>query len=156
MHRWYPNSLIQYAGKTYVGNRYAPKIYELSQNYTLEDGNTILRIGRTAFLRSPNKYLRVWSVGIEVDAGNGITNEDPNRLGEEPELMMQYSWDYMRTFSSELKEGIGRLGDYTKTVIFSGGLGTGRVFGVEFRLSDSCNTSILNGWIDVEVGTQRT
>ena len=156
MHRWYPNTLIQYGGKTYVGSRYAPKLYELSSNYHLEDGNPILRIGRTAFLRSPMKYIRVWSIGIELETGNGITDEDPDRLGEAPEMMLQYSWDYMRTFSSELKQPFGRLGEYTNTLIYSGGLGTGRVFGVEFRLSDPCATSILNGWVDAEVGTQRT
>ncbi len=146
LHRWEPNYCVASSGRILVGDRYTAKIYHLSSDYTTENGNNILRIRTTSHQNSEQKVCRWDAVRFDLETGNGITNEDPDRYTEAPQVMFRYSVDRARTWSSELRQEMGATGDYTKQVEFAR-LGMSRNLTVEFKISDQARTTILNGWI---------
>ena len=147
LHRWEPNFAIHYEEKTIVGDRFSNKLYLLGRDYTTENGNNILRIRTTSHNNSEQKPIRIDAVRFDMEQGNGITNEDADgRYTQAPTVMFRYSHDRARTWSSELRQTFGRTGQYDATVEFAR-LGVCRNFTAEFKISDPCMTSILNGWI---------
>lgn len=245
LHRWEPNFGIDISSTTQVlgsssssvslvGDRFSTKLFHLSDKYTTENGNNIIRIRTTAHQHAEQKPMRIDAVRFDMESGNGITNEDPfrdivnitdtvspdgvvvsnsmrniyhqgmevtftgslpagldpddtytigyidtvddvlvahiidslgnpisvptttthdlyinssvNRYTEAPMVLFRYSQDKGRTWSNELRIPFGRTGDYQSTVEFTR-LGVARNFTVEFKISDPCHTSILNGFI---------
>jgi hypothetical protein len=156
LHRWAPNFLVQIGGQTIVGDRYQPRLLEMGSSYLLEDGNNILRIRTSAHAVAELKYFRVQSCTFSMETGEGISTQ--TKFGnqyEAPTMMLRYSWDFARTWSSELRETFGRMGAY-QTMLQFRRLGRGRQFTVEYKISDPCKTSIMNGYFDYEEGGQRT
>ena len=154
LHRWAPNYCVQRGGQILVGDRYSTKLFELSHSYTLEDGNNVLRVRTTAHTRTELKLFQLNKVTFDMDTGNGITAEDPARYSQAPTCMYRYSWDSARTWSSEIRQQFGAMGQY-KTMMEFRRHGRGRVYTVDFKISDPCKTAILGAWIDVEVAGQR-
>ncbi len=147
LHRWEPNFAVHDQAVTIVGDRYSTKLFKLGHEYTTENGKNILRIRTTSHQNAEQAPLRINAVRFDLDQGNGITDEDTdNRYTQAPSVMFRYSQDRGRTWSSELRQGIGATGDYQRTVEFTR-LGVNRNFTVEFKISDACQTTILNGWI---------
>lgn len=151
LHRWEPNYAIHTGNTTLVGDRTSNKLFLLGKEYTTENGRNILRIRTTSHQNAEQKPLRIDAVRFDMETGNGITNEDPfvegsNRYTEAPTIMFRYSQDRGRTWSSEIRQTFGATGEYLSTVEYAR-LGVCRNFTVEFKISDACHTSILNGWI---------
>lgn len=151
LHRFQLQYGIQRSAQILVGDRNSSKIYLLSNSYTTENGNNILRIRTTSHQNAEQKPVLFNAVRFDMDTGNGITNEDKkingsNRYTQAPTIMFRYSHDRARTWSNELRQTFGATGQYNKTVEFSK-LGVSRNLTVEFKISDPCATAILNGWI---------
>lgn len=153
LHRWEPNFGIQQSNRLIVGDRNSTKLFLMGNQYTTENGNNIVRIRTTAHQNAEQKMMMIKAVRIDLETGNGINNEDPDRYTEAPRIMFRYAHDRGRTWSSELREEIGRTGDYLKTVEFAR-LGACRNFTCEIKISDSANTSILNGFIYIEISAR--
>lgn len=162
LHRWAPQFCTQYNGLTLMGDRNTPRLYEVSESLLTENGVMIQRIRTTPHVHAAQHLMRCQSVTFDMETGTGISTQDAinpltghNRQYEAPTVMLRYSWDYGRTYSSELRQTFGRMGEY-KSVLQFRKLGQGRDFVVEFKLTDPCATTVTNGWVDMEEGQQRT
>lgn len=151
LHRWEPNFCIQRSGEIVVGDRYSTKMYRLSSDIYTENGKNILRIRTTAHQNAQQIPMRIDAVRFDMEQGNGISNEDTaGRFTQAPTIMFRYSQDRGRTWSSEIRRPFGATGEYQTTVEYMR-LGVARNFTVEFKISDPCKTSILNGWINLKL-----
>jgi hypothetical protein len=153
LHRWYPQYGVSTLDATLCGARYSNKLFLLSKEYATEDGKNIVRTRTTSHQNAEQKVIKINAVRFDLEQGTGITREDPSRYTQAATVMFRYSYDRGRTWSSELRQTIGRTGDYQKTIEFTR-LGASRNFTVEFKISDAAKTSILNGWIYPEVGSR--
>lgn len=145
--RWEPNFAVHRQAQTIVGDRFSTKLYLMGKQYTTEAGRNILRIRTTSHQQAELKPVRIDAVRFDMETGNGISQEDPDgRYTQAPTVMFRYSHDRARTWSTELRQTFGRTGDYLSTVEFQR-LGVCRFFTCEFKISDPCQTSVLNGYI---------
>lgn len=87
-------------------------VYEWSRSYHDDDGTTLKRIRRSQVLADDDRRLRWKEVKLKMNVGEGLTSGQ----GSDPKVMIRWSNDYGRTWSSERQLGIGVSGDYTRTV----------------------------------------
>ena len=154
LHRWEPNFCIQRNGSIIVGDRYSTNLYLLSRDYCTENGNNILRVRTTSHQNAEQVPCMFRSVRFDMDTGHGITKEDvAGRYTKAPTIMFRYSYDRGHTWGSESRQPFGATGEYQRTVEYPK-LGVSRNLTVEFKISDPCKTSILNGWINVAVSNR--
>ena len=82
-----------------------------------------------------------------MDEGTGITQGQ----GEDPQAMLQWSIDGGQTFSYELWQPIGKIGEY-RNKIFWYRLGQGREFIFRIKITDPIKIVILGAYINATVG----
>ena len=126
----------------------------MSNEYSTENGNNILRVRTTSHQNAQQINVRFDAVRFDMDTGHGINTEDPaSRYTQAPTIMFRYSYDRGRNWSSENRQTFGITGDYQRTVEYTK-LGVARNLTVEFKISDPCKTAILNGWISLMVSNR--
>ncbi len=154
LHRWEPNFCVQRSGEIIVGDRYSTKLYIMSSEYSTENGNNILRVRTTSHINAQQLPIRFDAVRFDMDTGHGINTEDQaNRYTQAPSIMFRYSYDRGHTWGSENRQTFGATGEYQRTVEYTK-LGVSRNLTVEFKISDPCKTSILNGWMSMMVSNR--
>jgi hypothetical protein len=154
LHRWEINYCIQRNGNVIVGDRHSTNIYRLSNDYTTDNGTTILRVRTTAHQHAQQMPFIVDAVRFDMQTGTGITNEDPARFTQAPTIMFRYSYSKGDGgWSAERRQTFGQTGNYIRTVEYTK-LGSSRNFVYEFKISDPCRTAILNGWVDMRLNNR--
>jgi len=147
--RWLPNCHESFNGLELVGDYNTGIIYKLDlENYT-ENGTRIFR--KVISTTQSDNYNRdvVNSLVVLMDTGVGI---DGNGQGINPEIMMRTSKDGGKTWSTELTQPIGPIGEYLTEVIFNQ-VDWGRSLIIELRLSDPVKFNILGVYLRVTQGT---
>lgn len=87
-------------------------VYDMSRAYHDDDGTTLKRIRRSQVFSQDDRRLRWKEVKVIMNVGEGLVSGQ----GSDPEIMIRWSNDYGRTWSSERQLSIGQAGDYTKSV----------------------------------------
>jgi len=145
------NSYQYIYGKHLVGDRCNGNIYELDFDTYQDNGDVIQRQRDTAKIDGksigfPGKELFMERLEIVVETGVGLITGQ----GSDPQIMMQYSDDGGRTWSSERWKSFGVLGDYLVVLEwFDLGSFFNRMF--RFKVSDSVKVVLISANADIEV-----
>jgi len=150
--RYFGNSHAYAYRKNLIADYRNGNIYELDINSFDDNGTTVKRIRETGpihggLVGAPgkrvemNRFELIMEVGVGVSAGQGI----------EPVVMLSYSDDGGKTFSTERWGNIGHLGDYLRKVEWHG-LGSFESRIMRISMSDPVQLSIHSAAADIEVG----
>lgn len=133
LHRWEPNFAAHRFNETIVGDRFSNKLYFLGTKYLTENGNNIQRVRTTGHLHAEQKPIMIEAVRLEMETGNGISDEDPEvsyvknaSYFSETQILMDYS-----------SRGTFRRGT---TVQFMGTLPTGLAPDTDYTISQVTDT----------------
>jgi hypothetical protein len=152
--RYIGSSFVYFNNKNYVTNSATGSVYELSKDVFDEDGEEILRRRDTGTLTGemfarPGKEITMRRLELIMETGvGGIDFIDES---DGPFVMLQFSDDGGRTWSTEDWASAGISGDYTRKVEWHDlGSFLRRIF--RFSMSDSVYWCIHGGAMDVEIG----
>jgi len=142
-------------GRDLIIERTTGNILELDFDTFTNNGDTILRQRDTLALTGeplgvPGQELFMSTLGVVIKTGVGVITGQ----GTNPQIMMQYSDDGGRTWSSDRVQSMGKLGEYLprKPIEWHD---VGSFYSRRFRLkvSDPVDVSIIGAYADVEVGS---
>ena len=141
------NCYAYFDGKHIVGHYSNGKLlyYDLD---TFTDNGEVLRARRRAKAVHQNR-LNIFhhSLEIEFEAGVGLQG---SVQGSDPQVMMRYSDDGGHTFSNELWEDIGQIGEYENRAIWDK-LGCSRERVYELTISDPVKRVILSAELHASI-----
>ena len=106
--RWRANCHEAFAGKQLVGDNANGKIYYLSPSVYTESGEMIERVAQGSVVWDDNRPIIYDQVFLDIEAGVGLANGQ----GEDPQVMMRYSDDGAKSWSSEKWRSFGKIGEY--------------------------------------------
>lgn len=133
--------------RSFISDYEDGKIYELDFNVFTDDGEIMRRVRRTRVVHQEGKPLVFRRLILDADAGVGLIDGQ----GSNPMVMMRYSVNGGKLWSSELWRSLGEIGKpETKPNWNNLGQGTDWVF--EFACTDPVPFSLFNLFADVEVG----
>lgn len=142
---WHAQSHAYAFGKHLVLDRFSGTIYEMSTEFHTDFGDAPLRrLRRSPSLFKNNEWLR--HNRLELVARNGVGL--PTGQGSDPKVVMRFSDDGGRTWSSELEAGIGAIGEY-QTRAFWTRLGIARDRVYEIYQSDPVPCQWVEATINV-------
>jgi len=136
-------------GKHLVGDRQSGKVYEMSSVFHDDAGAAIRRLRRAPHVSANGKPLFVSELFLDLETGLGL----PVGQGSDPQVMLRWSNDGAKTWSSEYKLSAGKIGEHGKRVVFRrlGMTRKTRVF--EVSVTDPVPWRIADAEIEVEVGS---
>lgn len=141
------------AGIGFLGNRVIcgdyddARFFELDFNTYSEDGAYLERIRVAPVIHKTRKVMTFWEVIVELKTGTGLTLGQ----GSDPQIMLSYSDDGGETWSSELWETIGKIGEQFKRVKWEQlGDSEERIFMV--KVTDPVEVEILGAYADISLG----
>jgi hypothetical protein len=145
--QWLANCHAAFNQKQLVGDANTGMIYELDLSTYTESGTTMLleAISATQF----DDYRRD-SIGrfvLFMDTGTGIATGQ----GSDPQIMLQTSKDGGKTWSNELWQPLGEMGNYC-TEVWWNQVEYGRSFLAKIRISDPVNIAITGAFLQVNRG----
>lgn len=136
-------------GKHLVSDRRNGNIYELDFDTYTDNGDVIQRRRSTANLNG--RYFGKPGAKVFMSRLQLIIEPGVSLVSDEAQIIMQYSDDNGRTWSSERWSSIGQQGDYTyKVEWYSLGMFYNRMF--RFTMSDAVKWVIVSCNADVELG----
>jgi hypothetical protein len=143
--RWKISQCVYAYDKIFVGSLEDTKMYSLSSQYLDEDGIPIVRVRRTPHVTSGMSVSMHRSITLDLETGIGSATGQ----GVDPQIMLRYSSDGGRTWSSELWTTAGRQGEYRTRCKWLGlGIARDRVY--EIHVSAPVRWTILGAEIDTE------
>lgn len=95
----------------------------------------------------PGREMQMKGMKVVMQVGTGTLSGQ----GQTPQLMLSFSDDGGKSYSDELWEEIGEMGEYQREIIFSG-LGSFRDRIIRLRVTDPVYVSIHQVMADLEVG----
>lgn len=117
----------RYRGRVYtrvfnkhlVGDYQSGAIYELDPTYIYDAGGVPLVTDR--IFECPNDGMRnVRNGNLTIDADTGIgLPVGPGQPGYDPQILMKYSKDRGKTWSTERQQSMGKVGETQKRIIFA-------------------------------------
>lgn len=138
---------IGYLGNThYVGDYSTGKIYSMSDSVYDEAGDTIERERYTQVTHINRNRFTTHRLEVEFKPGVGLTSGQ----GSDPQVMMRYSNDGGNTWSSELWQSIGKIGEYHVRSVWEN-LGESRERIYHFKVTDPVEVIIVAAYADIEV-----
>lgn len=146
------NSYMYVHGKHLVGDYLSGNIYELKRDVYSDNGEEIIRTRDTAplhggMLGAPGRTITMNRFELLMETGVGLLSGQ----GEDPVVMLSFSDDGGRTFSTEQWGSIGRSGEFMyKVEWFALGSFESRIMRV--RISDPVAVSIHSAAAEIEVG----
>jgi len=152
--RYIASSFIYFNRKNYVTDATNGNIYELDKDTFDEFGEEILRIRETGTfsgesIGKPGKEITLNRLELIMETGVGTSSQDEDDEG--PFVMMQFSDDGGRTWSTEDWANVGRAGDSIwKVEWHDQGSFLRRIF--RFKMSDPVYWCIHSAAADIEVG----
>jgi hypothetical protein len=135
-------------GKHLVSDRKSGNIYELDFETFTDNGATIQRRRDTlaisgATFGQPNAEVFMSKLGIKIEPGASL-------ISGAAQMMMEFSDDNGRSWSTELWSPVGELGDYTFEIEWSD-LGSFKNRMFRFTMSDPIKWVLISAWADVEL-----
>lgn len=152
-HERWTESFGRHAGQYHVyawSNNYicdfrdTPLIHKMSMDNITDYGTPIRRIRSTTAYSSGGNHAFWAKVGLECNSGD-------SKQGEVPQVMFRYSDDGGRTWSNEIWQPFGRVGDY-RTRVEYGPLGRSLNRAYEFSITHSGSLAITGAYAEVELG----
>lgn len=136
-------------GKHLVSDRRNGNIYELDFDTFTDDSEVIQRVRTTRTVSSkdlgaPGRELFMSNLNLVIEAGVSLVSSQAN-------LIMEYSDDNGRTWSSERWHSIGDLGDFTYLIEWSN-LGSFRKRMFRFTMTDPVKWVLVSLNAEVEIG----
>lgn len=143
---WRVQSIDFAYSKLLVSDAFDGRIGFLDSAVFTEYGETILREKITPPIVSDGFSLYVSQMELTIDAGKGTIGGQ----GSSPEIMMDFSDDGARTWSSEFRRDMGAIGEYRKRINWRrlGRSPYNRVW--RFRVSDPIKTTFIKLQADIE------
>jgi len=134
-------------GRHLVGDHANGKIYELDLSAYTDDGAALRAIRRTQHQHAQGKRLFWSALQIDIEAGVGLVTGQ----GSDPQMMLRWSDDGGKTWSSEHWRDMGKIGEYSRRAIWRR-LGQSRNRVYEVAITDPVKRVIIDAWADVEAG----
>lgn len=136
-----------YLGKKVICGDYTnSNFYELDFDTFTDDGGVIERSRRGQIIVKDQRNVIYHEFVLEMRVGVG----NAQAPGDDPTVLLRYSDDGGKTWSSWLSRSIGKIGEYsTRVVWYTLGRGRNRIF--EIRVTDPVSVEIFNAYADVEV-----
>jgi len=130
--------------KHLIGDRLTNKIYQMSLDYYSDDGDPLVKERITPHYDEARRLIAHAQLELDMEVGVGTQSGQ----GQNPKVMLQYSDDGGRTWSSELWRDLGAVGKYNSRVKWNKlGMARDRVY--KIRVSDpilvQINEAVLNG-----------
>ncbi len=129
--------------KSLVGDRQSGKIYIQALNIYDQDGDSIIRERILPHLVKEKQLVTYACFELDMQVGVGAVTGQ----GSDPQIMMQYSNDGGRNWSSELWRSFGKLGAYNQRVRWMK-LGTGRDRVFRIFISDPVQVQINGAYLN--------
>ncbi len=150
-----PHLISSYArvyNKHLVADRRNGNVYELDFDAFTDNGDVIQRRRDTLKVSGkqlgvPGKEIFMHRLELVMEVGVGAVTGQ----GVDPQIMMQFSDDGGRTWSSEQWRSFGELGDFTITVEWFD-LGSFQERQFRFTVSDPVKVAIISANADIGVG----
>lgn len=150
--RWIGNSHAYAFRKNLIADYRNGNIYELDDDTYTENGVTIIRTRDSAplhggLLKAAGKRLEMNRLELLVETGVGLVSGQ----GSEPVVMLSFSDDGGRTWSTEMDGTIGQSGEYQYKVEWFA-LGSFETRIIRIRVSDPVAYNIYSAVAEIEVG----
>jgi hypothetical protein len=133
--------------KAYVGDYSDGTIYELDPAVYSDNTNPLIRKRITRVFHKDGLGISVRSLILDAEAGVGLITGQ----GSDPQVMMRYSVDGGRTWSSDLWRSLGAIGQPEYKPAWTN-LGMGYDWVFELSCSDPVSFSLFNLFADIQVG----
>jgi len=135
-----------------VGDYENGNLYELDEDNFTDDGQPIFRRRRSPHASAEGKRLFCSQFQLDMESGAGPIPHllDGRGNPRDPIVMFRVSKDGGHTWSQERTAGAGRVGEYSKRVIWHR-LGQGRDWIFEVTVSDAFRATLVSGWPEFEV-----
>lgn len=147
---WKVSGYMVLANDIFFGSATDGKIYRMdSKVYTYGD-DPILKLRRTT--ASEKTQNRAFYSRLQVDLETGVGSDPEDTQIYNPELMLRWSNDGGHTWSNILSRPVGKVGEYSRRVIFNR-LGTGRNRLWEISMSDPVKFVVMGGIVDADVAS---
>ncbi len=149
MDRWRVGSYAFFTGKHLVGDVINGQVYSLDLDTYDDDGDAIIREMRLPPLNGQGRRVFVDELYLDFDGGTGLATGQ----GSDPQAMLDWTTDGGHSWSNELWETIGAVGEYGRRV-------TWRRLGAEYertfriRVSDPVKTVIKGAYLRASAGSQ--
>ena len=146
------NSYISIYNKHLVEDHENGNIYELDFDTYTDNGDTIIRYRDTGLIDgelfgAPDKEIFMSKFVVNMERGIGLLSGQ----GQDPEVMLSFSDDGGRTFGSEIRGHIGKLGEFQRKVEWNA-LGNFYSRIIRLKISDPVSFTIKNCYAEGEVG----
>lgn len=110
-----------------IGDRETGNIYDMDLSYYDDAGNEMIWERIAPHLQDEKRLISFTSFELDCEVGVGLNSGQ----GSDPQIVLQYSDDGGRTWSNELWQSMGKLGNYSARVVWRRlGRGRDRVFKV--------------------------
>jgi hypothetical protein len=146
--RWRVAGIGFLAGNVICGDYDNAKFYKLDFDTYDEDGAILERIRVAPVIHKTRKVMTFWELIVEMKTGVGLTTGQ----GSDPQAMLRYSDDGGKTWSSELWETIGEIGDYGRKGCKWEQLGDSEERIFELKVTDPVEVEILGAYADITLG----
>ncbi len=145
--RWRVQSIVGSFGKLLVGDQLSGKIGEIDDNTFTDYGDVIFRQKTSSPFRISNRTQFWENLELNMEVGVGLTTGQ----GSGPIVRMAFCDDGARTFTSEFDRKFGKIGEYTRRVIWrrQGRIPMNRV--IRFTITDPVRSNILGATVNDEV-----
>lgn len=134
---------IFFAQKNLIGDRLNGNIYEMGLDKYDENGEEIIRTRFFPHIQDEKKLIFHDRLELDLETGRGLVTGQ----GSDPKVVMQYSDDGGRTFSSELWRSAGPIGVYGQRVYWDR-LGQARDRVYKIQVSDPVFWQINGGYLN--------
>lgn len=144
---WRPIFILRAFNKHLVGDSLTPRIGELDPDTFTEWGDVLRSSATAPIISSDNKRMFFPRVELKFESGVGLVSGQ----GSDPQVMLRWSDDRGKTWSSEHWRSLGEIGDYNHRSIWNrGGQSRGRVY--EYAITDPVRRTLIMATAEVEVG----
>lgn len=144
--RWRASGYGAIGSKRIIGDYSTSDFYTLDFDTFDENGDILERVRRAQIIHADKKEITIHELVLDVEVGVGVTTGQ----GSNPQIMLRYSDDGGKTWSSELWENLGKIGERNTEVYWSK-LGAARSWLFEVSVSDPVSVNIIAAYADIEV-----
>jgi hypothetical protein len=144
--RWRVGVTTTAFGRLLASDFEGNSIYELKLDTYTEDGTVIQRIIDTEPLGNGSGRATLHAYQVDVEAGVGLVTGQ----GSDPQIMLQWSDDGGRTWSSQHWAGIGQIGRYKNRTLWRR-LGMFRQRTMRLIMSDPVKYAVYGAYADLEM-----
>jgi hypothetical protein len=153
---YFANQHAFYNNKHYLGHANAPKLSELSNDFTTNDNENIHCVRITAPIRHKSlQKMRINRLDVEGNQGSGA--ETTEKVGTHysnfelnPLLYMSVSRDNGMSYSGPYEKSIGKVGDYQWDTVWQR-LGTSKSFVFKFETFHAARTMLFRSAVDADL-----